>query len=107
MNTVRRRPRDGAGDADGRDGFPCWIGCDAHGVRCWSWESVRLVEWIPVPTLEDAMHNRTAIAFADGSERSQAVVVPVESVNEWVRLLHASLDVAAGLARRAATVPPC
>ena len=39
--------------SDSRDGFPCWIGCDAHGVRCWSWESVRLVEWIPVPTLED------------------------------------------------------
>ncbi len=87
---------------DSRDGFPCWIGCDAHGVRCWSWESVRLVEWIPVPTLEDATRNRTAVAFAAGSERYQAVVVPVESVNEWIRLVDAAIDVAAGWSKRTA-----
>lgn len=90
-----------------RDGFPCWIGCDAHGVRCWSWEAVRLVEWMPSATYEDALLNRTAIAFADGTERTQAIVVPVETAGQWSTIVGAAIEMAAGLARRAATVPPC
>ena len=91
-----------------RDGLPCWIGCDAHGVRAWSWQAVRLVEWLPVPPERpDLVGDTCCLALEDGSESIHAIAVPVLTDAAFVECVGNAITLAAFLHGRAATVPPC
>ena len=101
-----------------QDGFPCWIGCDAHGVRAWSWEAVRLVECVDAPADQfDRVNTAVAVCLADGSERLMAAAVPATSEPGFLQCIEHAARLAVTLSdaialqkiidAQPATVPPC
>lgn len=113
MSHVRRRPRDGAGDGDGRDGFPCWIGCDAHGVRAYAWESVRLVEWLEGGTATAPSHvdlkpaTSIVLAHSDGTDRHLGFLGLCQHSDDFADTAYSAIYTHRLMARDLGKVPSC
>jgi hypothetical protein len=111
MTYRRRRLRDSAGDGD-TGGFPCWLACDASGIRALAWEAVRLVELVTVETTQtdrqDRHHSKGAICVSmiDGSEHEfDAVTLTMDDASlvtdaDYLLRIRAMIDTLPG------TVPP-
>jgi len=113
MTTARRRSRDGAGEPDGRDGFPCWIGCDAHGVRAYAWESVRLVEWIDGQAVTAPGHidlkpaASIAIAHSDGTDREVGFIGLCQHADDFANTVYEAVRTHRFMAKELGKVPSC
>jgi len=112
VKSGRRRPRDGAGDGGETDGFPCWLGCDAHGIRAMSWEAVRLVELVEVKATRTATQDRhhsdggICVSMADGSEHDfDAVTLTMDDLGLIIDAAYL-IRIRDALSSQIGTVPP-
>ncbi len=113
MTHARRRSRDSAGQPDGRDGFPCWIGSNASGVRAYAWESVRLVEWIETKDDGTLGHidinpaSQIVFAHADGEERHLGFIALCHDALGFADCVYAGVMAHRTLAKAKGKVPAC
>lgn len=99
---------------DGRDGFPCWVGADAHGARAYAWESVRLVELIETagpPEQPTGIYLKAAasivISHSDGSDRHLGFIGMAVDAEQLIDAAYEAVYSHRRLARAEGKVPSC